>query len=134
MLAQEVRARWSGAAVPDAAGGLLVEGVAGFGDDFMLARAAPASLPEEVLDDVRGLGARAAAALGPVRFEWSHDGHTAWVLQLHLTQATVSATTIHPGTPSRWHRFDPSLGLGSLRDLIATVAATRASSSPPPLA
>ena len=122
VLAQEgVRARWSGAAAPDAAGGLLVEGVAGFGDDFMLARAAPASLPGEVLDDVRGLGAR-AAALGPVRFEWSHDGHTAWVLQLHLTQATVSATTIHPGTPSRWHRFDPSLGLASLRDLIATVA------------
>ena len=61
--------------------------------------AAPASLPEEVLDDVRGLGARAAAALGPVRFEWSHDGHTAWVLQLHLTQATVSATTIPPRHP-----------------------------------
>jgi hypothetical protein len=123
VLAQEgVPARWSGAAVPDAGGGLLVEGVEGFGDDFMLARAAPASIPEEVLDDVRVLGAKAAAALGAVRFEWSHDGHTAWVLQLHLTQTTVSGTTIHPGTPSRWHRFDPSLGLDRLRDLIATVA------------
>jgi len=41
VLAQEgVRARWSGAAMPGA-GGLLVEGVEGFGDDFMLARAAP---------------------------------------------------------------------------------------------
>ena len=117
-----VEARWSGAAVPSTTGGLLVEGVEGFGDDFMLARAAPATLPDEVLDDVRVLGAKAAAALGPVRFEWSHDGHTAWVLQLHLTQATVSATTIHPGTPSRWHRFDPSQGLDRLRALIATVS------------
>ena len=75
VLAQEgVGARWSGAALPDAGGGLLVEGVPGFGEDFMLARAAPGPLPDRVVDDVRQLGARAAAALGPVRFEWSHDG------------------------------------------------------------
>jgi hypothetical protein len=122
VLAQEgVRARWSGAALPGRDGGLVVEGVAGFGDDFMLARAAPVALPDQVLDDVRRLGSRAAAALGPVRFEWAHDGDQAWVLQLHLAQATASGTTIHPGTPSRWRRFDPSLGLEELRRLIAAV-------------
>ena len=42
---------------PDAAGGLLVEGVPGSGEDFMLARAAPAPLPDRVLQDVRELGA-----------------------------------------------------------------------------
>jgi hypothetical protein len=124
VLAQEgVRARWSGAALPGHDGALLVEGVAGFGDDFMLARAAPAALPARVLDDVRRLGARAAAPLGRVRFEWAHDGATAWVLQLHLAKTAASATTIHPGSPSRWHRFDPSFGLERLRDLIATVGA-----------
>jgi hypothetical protein len=88
-----------GAAVPGHDGGLVVEGVAGVGDDFMLARAAPARLPDRVLDDVRRVGARAADALGPVRFEWAHDGDQAWVLQLHLAEAAVaSATTIHPGT------------------------------------
>jgi hypothetical protein len=122
VLAQEgVRARWSGAALPAAGGGLLVEGVPGFGDDFMLARSAPAPLPDRVLDDVRRLGARAAASLGPVRFEWSHDGDQAWVVQLHLSATAASATTIHPGSPSRWHRFDPSNGLEALRALIATV-------------
>jgi hypothetical protein len=122
VLAQEgVRARWSGAALPGPDGGLLVEGVAGFGDDFMLARQAPARLPDRVVDDVRRLGARAAADLGPVRFEWAHDGDQAWVLQLHLATAAASATTIHPGTASRWHRFDPSLGLDKLRELIAAV-------------
>jgi hypothetical protein len=84
VLTQEgVRARWSGAAVPDADGGLLVEGVPGFGDDFMLARQALAPLPDRILHDVRRVGARAAAAIGPVRFEWSHDGSDAWVVQLH---------------------------------------------------
>ena len=123
VLAQDgVRASWSGAALPDAAGDLLVEGVPGSGEDFMLARAAPAPLPDRVLHDVRELGARAAAALGPVRFEWAHDGAGAWVVQLHLATATAAGTTIHPGTPSRWRRFDPSLGLEHLRRLIATVA------------
>jgi hypothetical protein len=122
VLAQEgVPARWSGAAVPGTDGGLLVEGIAGFGDDFMLARAAPVALPDRVLDDVRRAGSRAAATLGPVRFEWAHDGHQAWVLQLHLATAAASATTIYPGTAARWHRFDPSLGLDRLRALIATV-------------
>ena len=124
VLAQEgVRARWSGAAMPGAAGGLLVEGVEGFGDDFMLARAAPAPLPARVTDEVRRLGARAAAALGPVRFEWAHDGDQAWVLQLHLATVAASVTTISPGTPARWHRFDPAQGLDRLRDLIARVPA-----------
>ncbi|HEX2373697.1 MAG TPA: hypothetical protein VHO93_06920 [Actinomycetota bacterium] len=123
VLAQEgVRARWSGAALPGPGGAWLVEGVAGFGDDFMLARKPPATLPDAVVRDVRRVGSRAAAALGPVRFEWAHDGHDAWVVQLHQTTAAVSGTTIHPGTPSRWRRFDPSLGLEKLRELIATVA------------
>jgi hypothetical protein len=122
VLAQEgVGARWSGAALPDAGGGLLVEGVPGFGEDFMLARAAPGPLPDRVVDDVRQLGARAAAALGPVRFEWSHDGGTAWVVQLHQATTTATRTTIHPGTPARWRQFDPALGLERLRDLIAAV-------------
>src|SRR5215218_5836578 len=95
VLAQEgVRARWSGAAMPDPTGGLLVEGVEGYGDGFMLARAAPAPLPVRVLDDVRRLGARATAALGPVRFEWAHDGDQCWVLQLQLATVAASATTI----------------------------------------
>jgi hypothetical protein len=122
VLAQEgVPAAWSGAAIPAEDGGLLVEGVAGSGEDFMLARSAPGPLPGQVLEDVRRVGAEAAAALGPVHFEWAHDGRTAWVVQLHLATTTATPTTIHPGSPSRWHRFDPSLGLDRLRDLIATV-------------
>jgi hypothetical protein len=43
-------------------------------------------------------------------------------LQLHLASAAAAAgTTIHPGTPSRWRRFDPTQGLERLRQLIASV-------------
>ena len=124
VLAQEgIRALWSGAAVPSQEGELLVEGVAGSGEGFMLARAAPAALPDRVLHDVRRIGEDAAAALGPVRFEWAHDGQAAWVVQLHLAGlAVASRTTIYPGTPARWRDFDPSRGLEELRALIATVA------------
>jgi hypothetical protein len=123
VLAQEgVPARFSGAALPGDQGGLLVEGVAGSGEDFMLARAAPTALPERVLDDVRRVAERAAATLGPVRFEWAHDGQLAWVVQLHLATVAVSRTTIYPGDPARWRTFDPAAGLDELRSLIATVA------------
>jgi hypothetical protein len=120
VLAQEgVPARFSGAALPGEDGGLLVEGVAGSGEDFMLAREAPAALPETVLDDVRRVGERAAGTLGPVRLEWAHDGHQAWVVQLHLATVAVSPTVIYPGTPARWRSFDPAAGLDELRELIA---------------
>jgi hypothetical protein len=68
------------------------------------------------------MGEQAAATLGPARFEWAHDGDRPWVLQLHLATAAASAATIHLGRATRWHRFDPSQGLGRLRDLIAAVA------------
>jgi len=50
-----------------------------------------------------------------------HDGEDAWVLQLHLATVAASATTIYPGTASRWHRFDSWLGLEKLRELLASV-------------
>lgn len=87
----------------------------------MLARAAPARLPGRVVDDVRRVGLRATVALGLVRFEWVHDGDRSWVLQLHLATAARSSTAIHPGTASRWHRFDPSLGLERLLELIVAI-------------
>jgi len=127
VLAQEsVAARWSGAALPDADGGLVVEGVPGFGDEFMLGRQAPATPPDEVVRDVSALTARAAAEMGPVRLEWAHDGEQAWVLQFHLAAGVARSGMIYPGEPSRWHSFDPVEGLDSLRHLIARASAAGA--------
>jgi hypothetical protein len=119
VLAQEgVAARWSGAALPGADGSLVVEGVPGFGDDFMLGRQAAETPPDRVVRDVTALAARAAAELGQVRLEWAHDGERAWALQLHLAAGVARGGVIYPGEPARWRRFDPADGLDSLRRLI----------------
>jgi hypothetical protein len=123
VLAQEgVAARWSGAALPSADGQLIVEGVEGFGDEFMLGKQAPGTPPADVVRDVTALAAQAAAA-GPVRLEWAHDGERAWVLQLHQAAGVPQAGVIYPGEPSRWRSFDPGAGLDQLRRLIAEVSA-----------
>ena len=84
VLAQEgVDARFSGALVTGADGEPLIEGVAGFGDQFMLGRRAPEELPPEIAGSLRDLYRRAAGRLGPVRFEWAHDGARPWIVQLH---------------------------------------------------
>jgi hypothetical protein len=84
ILAQRgVDARYSGALISQPDGGVLVEGVSGFGDPFMVGERAPEALPDAVTADVRAVYDRAHAVLGPVRFEWVHDGTQVWVVQLH---------------------------------------------------
>lgn len=70
----------SGAALLSSAGELVVEGRAGEGDGLMMGRDLPEPLPEGVLSDVAAAYALAAAKLGPVRFEWVHDGARLWVV------------------------------------------------------
>jgi hypothetical protein len=99
-------------------GELIIEGVKGRGDEFMLGEAQPRAVPAQVDRDVRGLYAKAEAKLGPVRMEWVHDGRSVWVLQLHV--GTIGSTTddIYPGEPSRWLDFNVERGLPALREEI----------------
>jgi hypothetical protein len=121
VLAQDgVAARWAGATGLGADGSVLVEGVAGTGDGFMLG-AAPAPLPAEVVAAVRDLVEAAAARLGPVRVEWAHDGTAAWVLQLHRARVRLPAGVLSPGPADRWLPYDPADGLDRLRSLVAAV-------------
>jgi hypothetical protein len=124
ILAQEgVDSQYSGATIPDAdrPGQMLIEGVPGFGDSFMLGKEAPFELPRQVTEDVASLAGKAAAEVGPVRLEWAHDGDRAWILQLHLAPVAWGKAVIYPGEPAGWRRFDPADGLDVLRDLIASV-------------
>ncbi|HET7464441.1 MAG TPA: hypothetical protein VFJ82_24490 [Longimicrobium sp.] len=114
-----VDARFSGALISQPDGSVRVEGVSGFGDPFMLGEAAPEALPASVDADVRALYERAHAALGPVRFEWVHDGARAWIVQLHRGASVSQGRTIFPGEAERWHRLETSRGIGALRELIA---------------
>jgi hypothetical protein len=121
-----VDADWAGATALRADGSVLVEGVRGTGDGFMLGECAPEPLPAPVAEDVRGLVTAAAGALGPVRIEWAHDGSRAWVLQLHRVGVRVSDETLSPGSADRWLAYDPRDGLDRLRELVAEAAAAGA--------
>jgi hypothetical protein len=124
VLAQEgVDARWSGAVIAPQNGPLILEGVAGSGDLFMLGQRAPAKLPDTVESRVRNLYERASATLGAVRIEWVDDGRQTWVVQLHRGATVSSGTTIVPGKPARFRRFPVEQGIEKLREEVERATA-----------
>lgn len=124
ILAQDyVPAVFSGATVPLEGGQILVEGVAGNGDKFMLGSSAPVPLPDSVVAQVRAVCAALRARLGPVRIEWAYDGASVWVLQLHRAPE-LAPNTISPGDADNWLEYDPQSGLDALRRLISQASAT----------
>jgi hypothetical protein len=127
VLAQEaVEAVHSGAVIATSAGDTIVEGVGGSGDAFMLGQRGPERLPRKVIKHVCDLYAQAFDSLGPVRFEWVHDGRTAWIVQLHKGATETSGTIIVPGVATFEHFFDVTKGLSELRMLVDEVAGTGA--------
>ena len=125
ILAQEgVEARFSGALLTGADGEPVIEGVAGAGDRFMLGRQAPEEIPPEIAGSLRDLCRRAAGRLGPVRFEWAHDGARPWIVQLHRGASPGIGRTVFPGDAPCYHFFEISQGIDALRGLIARVEGT----------
>lgn len=120
VLAQEgLNALFSGAAIPQSSGVPLIEGVHGFGDDFMLGTVEPESLPERVTADVTAIWRDLTAAIGDVSFEWVHDGSHAWVMQLHRFAITMSEGEIVAGEPENgWLSYVAGTGLDQLRELV----------------
>jgi len=123
ILAQEaIDARFSGATVSTSEEHVIVEGVKGRGDDFMLGRRPPEQLPNRVIDDVIALMHKAERALGSVRMEWVHDGDCAWLVQLHCSQENWvqgdNPDVVSPGSATRWVEFDTEKGLEELVSLI----------------
>lgn len=119
-----VPAMHAGASIVDATGTTVVEGVSGTGDGFMQGTALPASLPENVVEDVLQAAARLGEHYGPVRTEWVHDGTRVWIVQLHRGATCSTAAVLVPGERSNWTRFEAAQGLEALRNLLATVDAT----------
>lgn len=125
ILAQRgVDAKFSGALLSQPDGEVLVEGVSGFGDPFMVGERAPETLPPHIVTDVRGMYDRAHAALGPVRAEWVHDGRRAWIVQMHRGASVSQGRDIFPGEAPRWHRFPVEDGIAALRGLIGALQDT----------
>ena len=118
LLQQDVPAKFSGTVLTNVDGQLVIEGVAGPGDEYMLGSAAPVALSEAIQNDLRGLHTDLAMLKQPVAFEWAHDGKMAWLLQLHLGAVHSYNRTIVPGEASEFVAFDVFLGLEALRKLV----------------
>ena len=114
-----VPAAHSGAAVLTVDGRLAIEGVAGEGDHLMLGTQRPEALPQRVVSDVTDAYHVASDVLGPVRFEWVHDGRTAWIVQLHRGATASSSRILVPGESANWTDFEAARGLEALRRLVA---------------
>jgi hypothetical protein len=117
-----VNSQYAGASLPGPDGRSIIEGVAGFGDQFMVGASPPVTLPPEVVRDVEALVKQASSRLGSIRMEWAHDGREVWVLQLHQAGESGLDSTIVPGETARWRPYDPQDGLEALRTLIELVA------------
>lgn len=122
VLAQaEVSATWSGACITTSDGKIIIEGVPGFGDGFMQGDDLPEGVDPTIEKDVLALYAQAASILGPVRFEWVHDGKKAWIVQLHAGKSRSREDWIVEGTAETWHDFPAEQGLDALRALVGTL-------------
>ena len=119
---QGVDAKFSGSLIAQPDGEPLIEGVEGFGDDFMVGQRAPETLPASVTADLIQRFSQISDTLGPIRFEWVHDGDQAWVVQLHKGASVTAGKIIFPGEAPEYHRFDVGQGIDSLRELIKDVA------------
>ena len=121
VLAQKgVNAKYSGSLIVEQSGEVKIEGVPGYGDDFMLGRAI-GEVPRLVQDSVLHLYHAVATQLGPVRFEWVYDGEQTWIVQLHKGATASLGNVIYPGEPTLFHRFEVKQGIENLRELIQRI-------------
>lgn len=117
---QSVDALFSGAAIPSEAG-LLIEGVQGFGDDFMIGKASPSALSDTLRKQIQAVYLSLSAQLGQIAIEWAYDGTDVWIVQLSKSAVLSDQKTIFPGEVSRYLRFDITDGLEALRALLGTI-------------
>jgi hypothetical protein len=116
-----VRAKFSGAAVAGPKGHVIIEGRRGEGDLFMLGHQPPENLPTFVVENVQATYKVLSNRLGPVRFEWVHDGDIVWIVQLHCGATGSEADVVVPGEAASWIEFDVAEGLDALRKKLISV-------------
>jgi hypothetical protein len=121
---QAVPSKYSGALIIDASGAPIIEGKEGEGEDLMRGIAPRTNLPARIIDDVIAVFECAISRLGPIRFEWVHDGMQAWIVQLHRGATQSLSKVLVPGEPQVWRRFAIADGLESLRSTLNSLDST----------
>ncbi len=118
----EIDAEFSGALVDKEDGEEpIIEGVNGFGDQFMIGGKNRNTLPNKLISQIRVLHAEIVKKIGPIRMEWVADSQKVWIVQLHCGARRSSNNIIYPGNANYWHRFNTKDGLEGLRKLISSL-------------
>lgn len=126
LVQEEVPAKYSGAFLVTKDKELKIEGVEGYGCEFMQGTQAPMLLPQKIEQDVRASYLEMCQQLPVTRFEWVHDGHRVWIVQVHTEDPVSTAREIYPGFPEHYFRFEVSTGLENLRSLVKVASKHRA--------
>lgn len=120
---QSVKAVYSGATVPSKKE-LLIEGVLGFGDEFMVGNASPEKeLPENMVFEIKKIYTELKSKLGEINFEWVYDGKQVWLVQLSRSTVLSSSKVIYPGKVNNYITFHVNNNLEELRSMIKTLPA-----------
>ncbi|MDJ0597532.1 MAG: hypothetical protein QNJ37_01615 [Crocosphaera sp.] len=116
-----IEATYSGALIVGENEEVIIEGIQGYGEDFMIGNKYSVKLPNHILSSVKNLYEQVIKKLGAVRMEWVADHQKVWVVQLHQGSTKSSGNTIYPGSVSSYCKFDVKQGLEALRQLISTI-------------
>jgi len=125
LIQDEVLAKFSGGLMTDSDARPIVEGVTGFGDNFMLGHVGPTELDGTLLRRLEGLHETLVHCMGSIRVEWAFDGERIWTIQLQQETAVSNGQTIVPGEVPSEMEFEASDGLPGLRRMIELVQGTQ---------
>lgn len=116
-----IEATYSGALIVGENEEIIIEGIQGYGEEFMIGQKHSLELPNHILESVKNLYKQVVKKLGTVRMEWVADSQKIWVVQLHQGSTKSYGNTIYPGSVSSYYKFDVKQGLEALRHLISTI-------------
>ncbi|GBF82699.1 hypothetical protein [Aphanothece sacrum] len=116
-----IEAAYSGALIVGKNEEIIIEGIQGYGEDFMIGQKHSMELPDDILNSVKNIYKQVVEQLGAVRMEWVADSQKIWVVQLHQGSTKSYGNTIYPGSVSYYYKFDVKQGLEELRHLISTI-------------
>ncbi len=125
LLQEEVESQFSGALLSSADGAVIIEGVHGFADDFMLGKSRPETLSESLRASLGKLHSQLEVTIGSVRVEWAMDASSIWILQLQQEAAISSGLIIVPGDVDEELSFTVSDGVSGLREFVQLVRGRR---------
>ena len=120
VLSQEgVRATFSGASIGSSDREPIVEGVEGFGSEFMLGRQPAQPLPASTIAAVKELMERVMRVVGGmIKLEWAFDEELVWILQMQQLDHKVHDRVVVPGDARQFRRFDVADGIDKFRDFV----------------